>query len=153
MSLTLSSSRPRAAQTAAGASFGGPCGRLLAAAALLIVVGIIALAVPMSWHARRADWQHAGLAAENNGALPERDYFVAQRDHRGLGLYISPPFMSRLDQVLEIGLSRRIEGPDGSFAGIVVGTMQLEFFRKLFDSVDIGTDGNITLLNTKQQTV
>jgi PAS domain S-box-containing protein len=87
------------------------------------------------------------------GNFADRDYFAAQIDNRDLGLFISPPFFSQLDNMLEIGLSRRIEYPDGRFAGIVVGTMQLDFFRQLFDSVDIGADDTISLLNDANQIV
>src|SRR3954465_12971572 len=56
------------------------------------------------------------------GNFKDRDFFVAQRDRRDRGLYISAPFLSRLDNVPVIALSRRLERADGSFAGIVVGT-------------------------------
>lgn len=76
--------------------------------------------------------------------VADREYFAAPRDRRGLGLFISHPFLSRIDNKWEIGLSRRLEHPDGSFAGVVVGTMQLDFFRQLFEQVDTGEAGSIT---------
>jgi len=74
----------------------------------------------------------------------DREYFQAQRDRRDVGLFISHPFLSRTRHIWTIGLSRRLEHADGSFAGVVVGTIRLEFFRRLFDQVDTGQEGTIT---------
>jgi PAS domain S-box-containing protein len=76
--------------------------------------------------------------------VAQREYFQAHRDRRDLGLFISHPFLSNISGKWEIGLSRRLENPDGSFAGVVVGTMQLDFFRQLFERVDTGQGGSIT---------
>jgi PAS domain S-box-containing protein len=77
-------------------------------------------------------------------SLADRDYFQAHRDRRDAGLFISHPFLSRTQHHWQIGLSRRLEHADGSFAGIVVGLIRLEFFRQLFDQVDTGKEGSIT---------
>lgn len=78
--------------------------------------------------------------------LASRDYFVAQRDAPNAGLYVSRPFIPREGPAqASLGLSRRLSNPDGSFAGIVVGTMRLDYFRQLFSGVDIGTNGAIAL--------
>jgi PAS domain S-box-containing protein len=79
------------------------------------------------------------------GNFGDREYFQAHTAKKDLGLFISHPFYSRLDQQWELGLSRRLERKDGSFAGVVVGTMQLAFFRQLFQGVDLGPDGSLTL--------
>jgi len=79
----------------------------------------------------------------------DRDYFLAQRAQPKLGLYISAPFLSRIDRVWEIAVSRRWAHPDGSFAGVVVGTIQLEFFHQLFDKVETGAEGSITFMTDK----
>ena len=87
------------------------------------------------------------------GNFRDRDYFTAHRERRDLGLYISQPFISRLEQVPEIAFSRRLEHPDGSFAGVVVGTLQLEFFRRLFESIDVGPGDSIALLNSDRHII
>jgi PAS domain S-box-containing protein len=87
------------------------------------------------------------------GNLKDREYFTAHRDRSDVGLFISGPFISRFDKVPEIGLSRRLAHADGSFAGVVVGTLQLQFFQQLFNSLDLGADDNITLLNANRQII
>ena len=66
----------------------------------------------------------------------DRDYFFAhQRDpYRG-------PFVSRLNVDYTgqyvIGISRRINHSDGSFAGVVVGMMQLQYIVDLFGKLNL----------------
>jgi PAS domain S-box-containing protein len=83
----------------------------------------------------------------------DRDYFRVQRDSADTGLYISPPYKNRQSDEWVIALSRRLEHPDGSFAGVVVGTLKLAFFQNLFDSVDFGPNGATALVSTNQTLV
>ncbi|CAG9273501.1 Diguanylate cyclase [Paraburkholderia unamae] len=95
----------------------------------------------------------AGAVVFDSRAVPprelnvaDRDYFTAQRDSPHVGLYLSRPFIPRDGPAnATIGLSRRLSNPDGSFAGVVVGTMRLDYFRQLFSGVDIGRDGAVAL--------
>lgn len=77
----------------------------------------------------------------------DQDYFIAQRNTPNLGLYISRPFMSRESGAGEsIALSRRLSNPDGSFAGVVVGTLRLTYFRHLFAGMNLGNSGSMALI-------
>ena len=78
--------------------------------------------------------------------LSDRAYFKLHRSAPDLGLHISAPFRRRItggDEV--IALSRGLRAADGSFAGVVVGTIRLAYFRELFSREDLGRLGNITL--------
>ena len=66
----------------------------------------------------------------------ERDFFQVHRQ-RSAGLYISRPWVASTGEYL-ISLSRRIDSPDGSFAGVVAGTMRLSYFYDLFRKVRTG---------------
>ncbi|WP_322043777.1 sensor domain-containing diguanylate cyclase [Paraburkholderia sp. J67] len=78
--------------------------------------------------------------------VADRDYFIAQRDSPHTGLYVSRPFIPREGPAdASIGLSRRLEKPDGSFAGVVVGTMRLDYFRRLMSGIEIGAHGAVAL--------
>ncbi|MDR6469228.1 diguanylate cyclase (GGDEF)-like protein [Paraburkholderia graminis] len=79
--------------------------------------------------------------------LGDRDYFKVHRDSPDVGLYVSRPFMPRTTGAdMSIGLSRRITRPDGSFGGVVVGTMRLKYFRSLFDGMNLGAGGSMALM-------
>lgn len=76
----------------------------------------------------------------------DRDYFQAHKANPNLGLLISRPLVSRLTGSRIVVLSRRIDKPDGSFGGIVLGSLKLAYFARLFDQIGLGKDGAINLL-------
>ncbi len=82
--------------------------------------------------------------------LADRDYFqIHQESAPYMGVYISKPFSPRAAGAdLSIGLSQRLDDAQGQFAGIVVGTMRLNYFRRLFDGLALGERDSITLLRT-----
>ncbi|WP_175716358.1 sensor domain-containing diguanylate cyclase [Burkholderia anthina] len=82
-----------------------------------------------------------------HGNFADRKYFTVHRDNPNVGLYVSDPFPSRLrGGTLSIGLTRRISRPDGSFAGIVLIAVNLEYFHQLFAGLSLGRHGSISLI-------
>ncbi len=45
-------------------------------------------------------------------------------------------------------LSRRIDNPDGSFGGVVVGALSVDYFRALLDGLQVGPHGSAAVLGT-----
>jgi diguanylate cyclase (GGDEF)-like protein len=83
------------------------------------------------------------------GNFVDRDYFTVHRDSSKIGLYISHPYASRLrDGALTIALSRRITRADGSFGGVVVGTLSIDYFRSLLDGLSVGQRGTAAVIET-----
>jgi diguanylate cyclase (GGDEF)-like protein len=82
------------------------------------------------------------------GNFADREYFRIQRDAaQGIGLYVSKPFQARLqDNIWSISVGRRISKPDGSFGGIVSGTIRISYFERLFNKVAMGSGDRIVLL-------
>lgn len=82
--------------------------------------------------------------------LADRDFFLVQREPAPyMGMYISKPFWPRVAGTdLSIGLSQRLDDTQGRFAGVVVGTLRLNYFHRLFDGLTLGTRDSITLLRT-----
>ncbi|MCJ2142521.1 sensor domain-containing diguanylate cyclase [Methylobacterium sp. E-066] len=70
-------------------------------------------------------------------------HFVAHPDDDGL--HVSPPAISRVSGQRMVMFSRRLSNPDGSFAGVVVGGIKLDYLRSLFASVDAEHAGTVTL--------
>ncbi|WP_279358428.1 sensor domain-containing diguanylate cyclase [Methylobacterium indicum] len=75
----------------------------------------------------------------------ERVYFQAHKARADLGLYISQPLVSQLTGAPIVVLSRRIDKPDGSFGGVVLGSLSLSYFSRLFDRIELGRAGTINL--------
>lgn len=80
--------------------------------------------------------------------LADRDYFRAQIEP-GRGLFMSAPFPSRLSNgELSVALSRRLSYADGRFAGIVVATIRVAYFRSLLEGLTLGAGNSIAVLNS-----
>ena len=77
-----------------------------------------------------------------------RDYFIAQRNADRDQLFIGRPFSTDPGQTATIPISRRMTHPDGSFAGVVVGTLRLGYFRDLLSRLTVGPHATIELLRT-----
>jgi signal transduction histidine kinase len=90
------------------------------------------------------DSRHQGRLGES---MADRDFFRVQRDATVPGLFVSAPFRSRRGE-WQIALSRQLDRQDGRFAGIVVGSLRLDYIRQLFESVELGANASITLFRT-----
>ncbi len=88
-------------------------------------------------------------AVSPRGNRAAREQFTVHRDRPDAGLYISRPYVSQVvPGDLRISLSRRLSSPGGEFAGVVEGALRLTYFRRLFEGLDVGPRGTITLIAT-----
>jgi len=78
--------------------------------------------------------------------LSDREHFQVHVDGRRPGLFISKPVFGRVSQTWAIQFSRRLQAPDGSFAGVVVVSADPAFFTRFYDPQQHGREGVITLL-------
>ncbi|RXG84234.1 sensor domain-containing diguanylate cyclase [Bradyrhizobium vignae] len=77
----------------------------------------------------------------------DRDFFQVHQTRSDAGLYISAPWVT-FDGEYLISLSRRIRGRDGSFDGVVAGSMRLSYFHGLFSKLNFGAQDAMTLFNS-----
>jgi diguanylate cyclase (GGDEF)-like protein/PAS domain S-box-containing protein len=77
--------------------------------------------------------------------LADREYFQIHRDEPSLGLYIDRPMLGK-QGVPFIGLSRRINRPDGSFGGVIVASLEPDYLRRFYDTIRGGTQGMVALV-------
>ena len=76
----------------------------------------------------------------------DEEYFRIHRDNPDAGLFISRPMLHRGSYA--IALSRRITGNDGSFQGVVAGSIRFSYFHDLFGRLNLGPDDTITVLRS-----
>jgi PAS domain S-box-containing protein len=70
----------------------------------------------------------------------QRDYFKTVRDKPDkTTLYVSAPFKSIQDDLV-VTMSRMVPGPQGEFAGVVVATLDPEYFISIFRSIVYAPD-------------
>ncbi|WP_085684687.1 MULTISPECIES: sensor domain-containing diguanylate cyclase [unclassified Pseudomonas] len=85
------------------------------------------------------------------GNFADRDYFLAHAFNRDTGMFISRPFKPRCDcddaDQWRISFSRRISSDTGEFLGVAVASMKLDYFDQLFNSLDIGIDSTLNIIN------
>lgn len=94
-----------------------------------------------------------GSVVRDSGSLPPRqnsitdhEYFLVHVERPEGGLHISAPYRGLASGEDEIALSRRLSHPDGSFAGVVVGTLKLSYLKNLFERFGLGPNGTISLI-------
>ncbi|WP_436318110.1 sensor domain-containing diguanylate cyclase [Variovorax paradoxus] len=75
-----------------------------------------------------------------------REYFIFHRTHEDRGPHIGVPVKSRTSGELLVPVSRRINHADGRFAGVALATIDIDFFMKFYDSLDIGEAGAVALI-------
>lgn len=81
-----------------------------------------------------------------NANNADRDYFKYHQNRDGGGLYIGKVIRSRTSGDLIIPVSRRFNNPDGSFGGVVLATLYVDYFRQFYDSFALNTDASLNLL-------
>ena len=72
-----------------------------------------------------------------NKSISHRPYFKAHAADPHLGLSISEPMRSMLDRQV-IFLTRRLDAPDGSFAGVVVVAVEPRYLLSFSDDTSLG---------------
>lgn len=88
----------------------------------------------------------ASSVSPRAGNFSDRDYFTAHKERADIGLYVSVPYKSRFrNSDPSIAISRRIDRPDGSFGGVVMGAISLAKIHDLFKDLNLGWEGSITL--------
>ncbi len=91
-------------------------------------------------------WLVSSLPTPVQGNNFDREYFQYHLTHPGNGMHIGKPVRSRSTGVWILPLSRRVDHPDGSFAGVALATLNLAWFGRFYDSFDVGESGTILMM-------
>ena len=78
--------------------------------------------------------------------VADREHFKVHVDGKTPGLYISKPLVSRVSQAWTIQLSRRLQTPQGAFAGVVVVLTDPSYFTRFYDEQQLGRQGVISFV-------
>lgn len=91
-----------------------------------------------------ATTERVSLEGLNNS---DRAYFRHHRASDDRGVYLGRPVKSRSGGQWIITVSRRFNHPDGTFAGVVLATVDAAYFAQFYRQFDLGPNGAITLLS------
>lgn len=75
----------------------------------------------------------------------DRDYFQYHRTHADRNVRIGEVIRSRSTNDLIIPISRRLNNPDGSFAGVLLGTVKVSYFVDYYGDFKIDDMGALVL--------
>lgn len=78
----------------------------------------------------------------------DREYFQYHASHASRGLHFGRPIRSKTDGQWVITLSRRLDGPNRTFSGVVLITITIDYLQRFYDSFHIGNTGIIALDTT-----
>ena len=73
----------------------------------------------------------------------DRDYFRQSRDGAQPGVFFSSVVISRITGRPAMFIAQAMRDEQGAFRGVVSASVELEFFQKLFQSLDVGAQGAI----------
>ena len=91
---------------------------------------------------------HSQPFADSSRNNSDRDYFIHHRNNQSARTLIGGPIVSRSSGEWVIPVSRRINAPDGTFAGVVLATLSMSHMRAALDQFQIGEQGAIAVFHT-----
>ncbi len=78
--------------------------------------------------------------------LSDREHVQVQMKDGQDQLFVSKPVLGRVSKKWSLQMTRRINRPDGSFGGVIVVSMDPQYFTRLYHQIDVGRHGVITLV-------
>ncbi|MBN6151958.1 GGDEF domain-containing protein [Xanthomonas sp. AmX2] len=93
-------------------------------------------------------WVNSSLAGgprhHNNS---DRAYFKHHKSHGDSLPFVGSPIRSRSDGSWIITLTKRINNPDGSFGGVALASIRLQYFRDFHSTFNVGRHGSIGIVH------
>lgn len=95
-----------------------------------------------------ADGNISSSSGNNAANIADQDYFSVHKNKGGDSLFISKAARNSATQETELHFSRRLSRSDGSFAGIVVVSVDPAYFTSSYERSILGGKGVLALLGT-----
>ncbi len=70
--------------------------------------------------------------------IADRPHFRAHIERDSGALFVGPPQIGRVSGRWSVNVSRRVNHADGSFAGVVIAGIDVEYFNRFYKEVDLG---------------
>jgi len=78
--------------------------------------------------------------------ISDRDHFRVHVNSKEDHLFISKPVIGRASKKWSVQFTRRFSNKDGSFAGIVVASMNPAHFTNFYDKIDLGSATSVAMI-------
>ena len=86
-----------------------------------------------------------GVDPEQKASLAHRDYYKRLRDDPSLGLVISEPVIGKISQKWIWLMARRLNNPDGSFAGLVYGSIFIDDLVQMLEALKMSPRSAVSI--------
>ena len=86
-----------------------------------------------------------GATPPVGSGILDRDYFQRHLKDPNAKLVVTEPLQGKISGKWGIMFSRRLSNADGSFAGVVLANLQLDYFLQRFEALKLGNKGSIAL--------
>ncbi len=80
--------------------------------------------------------------------LADREHFRVHVNNPNAGLFIGKPVFGRASGKWSVQLTRRIDNGDGSFAGVLVASIDPFYFSRSLEELDVGPNGAVAIVGT-----
>ena len=88
---------------------------------------------------------HSQPSTPANANNSDRAYFQYHRTHANRDVHVGVPVRSKSNNEWIVPVSRRLNGPGGRFAGVVLATVKLSHFEKFHRQFNLGEKGLIAM--------
>jgi hypothetical protein len=95
-----------------------------------------------AWRMPPARFSRPGNGDGSTANYADRDFFATHKTNPDAGLIVTRPILGRVTQKWVISLNRRLNAPDGSFAGIVSATISVERLQQTLSRFNLGPNGD-----------
>ncbi|SMF91535.1 PAS domain S-box-containing protein [Azospirillum oryzae] len=98
---------------------------------------------------RHGDLTHTSVEdAPARVRLADREHFRVHVNNPNAGLFIGKPVFGRASGKWSIQLTRRVDNGDGSFAGVLVASIDPFYFSRSLEELDVGPNGAVAIVGT-----
>ncbi|MBN3195844.1 sensor domain-containing diguanylate cyclase [Pectobacterium versatile] len=95
----------------------------------------------------KGDWViNSGVVSPVRNNYSDREYFKYHQSNIGTNIYISSVIKSRSTGDLVIPVSIRLNKPDGSFNGVLLTTLSLDYFKQYYGYYSMGNMDVLAIL-------
>jgi diguanylate cyclase (GGDEF)-like protein/PAS domain S-box-containing protein len=104
--------------------------------------------IAIGWANATGDVQaHSYADAAPGPNIATLPHFIAQRESAADGLFVAPPFRSARTGNWITAASRRLNNPDGSFAGVISAALDPSYFASTYRAIRLENGGAAVLIH------
>ena len=78
--------------------------------------------------------------------VADREYFKALKSNPDLTSFVSTPAPNQATGTWTIFIARKVSASNGEFLGVLIGSIETQYFESLFKKVALQNDGSISLI-------